>query len=46
VTGLIGGILTKLLLPGPDCGGWFFTSLPGMAGSWVGAFVLGIIELP
>ncbi len=41
VVGLIIGAIAKLLMPGPDSGGWFTTILLGIAGSWVGGFVFG-----
>jgi uncharacterized membrane protein YeaQ/YmgE (transglycosylase-associated protein family) len=45
VVGLIIGAVAKLLMPGPDPGGWFVTILLGIAGSWVGSFLLGLIGL-
>lgn len=38
--GLAIGAAAKLLMPGRDPGGWFVTILLGIAGSWVGAWVL------
>lgn len=43
--GLIIGAIAKLLMPGPDPGGWVVTILLGIAGSWVGSFVLGLVGL-
>jgi len=43
--GLIVGAVAKLLMPGPDPGGWFVTILLGIAGSWVGGFVFGALGL-
>jgi len=43
--GLLIGAVAKLLMPGPDPGGWFVTILLGIAGSWVGGFVFGLIGL-
>jgi uncharacterized membrane protein YeaQ/YmgE (transglycosylase-associated protein family) len=43
--GLVIGAVAKLLMPGPDSGGWFATILLGIAGSWVGGFVFGLIGL-
>ena len=37
--------VAKLLMPGPDPGGWFVTILLGIAGSWVGGFLFGLIGL-
>lgn len=45
VVGLVIGALAKLLMPGPDPGGWFVTILLGIAGSWVGGFVFGMLGL-
>jgi len=39
LVGLVIGAIAKLLMPGPDPGGWFVTMLLGIAGSWVGSFV-------
>ena len=43
--GLLIGAVAKLLMPGPDPGGWLVTILLGIAGSWVGGFVFGLIGL-
>lgn len=43
--GLVIGAAAKLLMPGPDAGGWFVTILLGIAGSWVGSFLLGLVGL-
>ncbi|RQW77397.1 MAG: GlsB/YeaQ/YmgE family stress response membrane protein [Methylococcus sp.] len=45
VVGLIIGAVAKLLMPGPDPGGWLVTILLGIAGSWVGGFLFGIIGI-
>ena len=45
IVGLIIGAIAKLLMPGPDPGGWFVTILLGIAGSWVGGFLFGLIGL-
>ncbi|MDH5209747.1 MAG: GlsB/YeaQ/YmgE family stress response membrane protein [Burkholderiaceae bacterium] len=45
VVGLIVGAIAKLLMPGPDPGGWFVTILLGIAGSWVGGYVFGLFGL-
>jgi uncharacterized membrane protein YeaQ/YmgE (transglycosylase-associated protein family) len=46
VIGLVIGAVAKLLMPGPDPGGWFITILLGIAGAWVGGLVFGAIGLP
>jgi uncharacterized membrane protein YeaQ/YmgE (transglycosylase-associated protein family) len=43
--GLVVGAAAKLLMPGKDPGGWFVTMLLGIAGAWVGSFVMGLIGL-
>jgi uncharacterized membrane protein YeaQ/YmgE (transglycosylase-associated protein family) len=43
--GLVIGAVAKLLMPGPDPGGWFATILLGIAGSWIGGFVAGLLGL-
>jgi uncharacterized membrane protein YeaQ/YmgE (transglycosylase-associated protein family) len=43
--GLIIGAVAKLLMPGPDPGGWIVTMLLGIAGSWVGGLVFGMLGL-
>jgi uncharacterized membrane protein YeaQ/YmgE (transglycosylase-associated protein family) len=40
VVGLIAGLLTKLVLPGDDPGGLIVTTLVGVAGAFVGGFVV------
>ena len=40
VIGLVVGVVAKLLVPGPDPGGWFATILLGIAGSWLGGFLM------
>lgn len=45
VVGLVIGVIAKLLMPGPDPGGWFVTILLGIAGSWVGGFLVSLIGL-
>lgn len=39
VFGLIVGIVAKLVMPGPDPGGFAVTILLGIAGAFVGGFV-------
>lgn len=45
VIGLVVGAVAKLLMPGPDPGGWFVTILLGIAGSWVGGFLASLLGL-
>lgn len=45
IIGLIVGAVAKLLMPGPDPGGWLVTMLLGIAGSAVGGFVFGLVGL-
>ena len=40
VIGLIAGVLAKWVRPGPDPGGVIITILIGMAGAFVGGFVV------
>jgi uncharacterized membrane protein YeaQ/YmgE (transglycosylase-associated protein family) len=40
VVGLIAGLLAKLVLPGDDPGGLIVTPLLGIAGAFVGGFVV------
>ncbi len=39
VFGLIAGLLAKVIMPGPDPGGWIITILLGIAGALVGGFI-------
>ena len=41
--GLVIGVVAKLLMPGKDPGGWFATILLGIAGSWIGGFVVSLL---
>ena len=43
--GLLIGVVAKLLMPGKDPGGWFATILLGIAGSWIGGFVISLVGL-
>jgi uncharacterized membrane protein YeaQ/YmgE (transglycosylase-associated protein family) len=45
VVGLVIGVVAKLLMPGKDPGGWLVTILLGIAGSWVGGFVMSMLGL-
>jgi uncharacterized membrane protein YeaQ/YmgE (transglycosylase-associated protein family) len=42
VIGLVIGVIAKLLMPGPDPGGWLITILLGIAGSWIGGFLMSL----
>ncbi|MGB3633089.1 MAG: GlsB/YeaQ/YmgE family stress response membrane protein [Rubrobacteraceae bacterium] len=42
LVGLIAGALAKLIMPGDDPGGIIVTMLIGIAGAFVGGFVVGI----
>jgi uncharacterized membrane protein YeaQ/YmgE (transglycosylase-associated protein family) len=43
VVGLIAGLLAKLVMPGDDPGGLILTALIGIAGAFVGGFVVDIL---
>jgi uncharacterized membrane protein YeaQ/YmgE (transglycosylase-associated protein family) len=43
VVGLIAGLLAKLVLPGDDPGGLIVTTLIGIAGAFIGGFVVGVL---
>lgn len=43
VVGLIAGILAKWAMPGPDPGGIIVTIIIGVAGAFVGGYVVQII---
>ncbi len=43
VVGLIAGLLGKLIMPGDDPGGFIVTILIGIAGAFVGGFLLRLI---
>jgi uncharacterized membrane protein YeaQ/YmgE (transglycosylase-associated protein family) len=45
IVGLVIGAIAKLLMPGPDSGGWFSTILLGIAGSWFGGFIFSSLGL-
>ena len=45
ISGLIIGALAKFAMPGDDPGGIIITILLGIAGSWVGGFVGGLIGI-
>lgn len=43
--GLLAGAAAKLIMPGKDPGGWILTALLGVAGSWVGKWLFGLIGM-
>ena len=43
--GLVIGAVAKWLMPGKDPGGWFVTILLGIAGSWIGSFLVTMLAL-
>ena len=45
LVGLVIGAVAKLLMPGKDPGGWFMTILLGIAGSWVGSFLMNMFGI-
>jgi uncharacterized membrane protein YeaQ/YmgE (transglycosylase-associated protein family) len=45
LVGLVVGAVARLLMPGPDPGGWIVTILLGIAGSWVGGWIFGMLGL-
>lgn len=45
VMGLIAGALAKLLMPGPDGGGWLITMVLGIAGAFVGGWLGSLVGI-
>jgi uncharacterized membrane protein YeaQ/YmgE (transglycosylase-associated protein family) len=45
LVGLVIGAVAKFLMPGPDPGGWIVTILLGIAGSWIGGFLMSLTGL-
>jgi uncharacterized membrane protein YeaQ/YmgE (transglycosylase-associated protein family) len=45
VVGLVIGAIAKLLMPGPDPGGFIVTVLIGIAGAFVGGWLGGLLGL-
>ncbi len=45
IVGLIVGAIAKFLMPGNDPGGWIVTILLGIAGSFVGTYIAGILGM-
>lgn len=39
VSGLLIGLIAKLLMPGIDPGGWIVTALLGLGGGWAGGWI-------
>ena len=45
VVGLIAGVLAKWVMPGPDPGGIVVTAIIGIAGAFIGGWVLSALGL-
>ena len=45
IVGLIVGAIAKFLMPGNDPGGWIVTILLGIAGSFVGTYIAGLLGM-
>lgn len=45
LVGLVAGALAKLIMPGPDNGGWILTIVLGVVGAFVGGFVGDLLGL-
>jgi uncharacterized membrane protein YeaQ/YmgE (transglycosylase-associated protein family) len=43
VIGLLAGLVARWIMPGEDPGGIFVTTLVGMAGAFVGGFIVSIL---
>jgi uncharacterized membrane protein YeaQ/YmgE (transglycosylase-associated protein family) len=41
--GFIVGVIAKFLMPGKDPGGFIITTVLGIAGSWVGGWISGML---
>jgi len=41
--GFIIGVIAKFLMPGKDPGGFIITTVLGIAGSWVGGWISGML---
>lgn len=46
VVGLIAGVLAKWIMPGPDPGGIIVTILIGIAGAFVGGYIVQVLGGP
>ena len=45
VISLVIGVIAKMLMPGSDPAGWSVTVLLGIAGSWIGGFLMSLTGL-
>jgi uncharacterized membrane protein YeaQ/YmgE (transglycosylase-associated protein family) len=45
VLGLVAGALAKFIMPGKDPGGWFVTIGIGIAGSFLGGYIGGLLGI-
>jgi uncharacterized membrane protein YeaQ/YmgE (transglycosylase-associated protein family) len=45
IIGFLAGLVAKMLYPGKQGGGIIVTILLGIAGSWVGSFLLGVLGM-
>jgi len=45
ITGLIVGVVAKLIMPGKDPGGFIITILLGIGGAFVGGFIGNLVGL-
>ena len=45
VFGLIVGAIAKFFMPGKDPGGWIVTIALGLAGSFVGSYIAGLLGM-
>lgn len=43
IIGFIIGVVAKFLMPGKDPGGFIITTVLGIAGSWVGGWISGLL---
>lgn len=43
VIGFVIGVVAKFLMPGKDPGGFIITTVLGIAGSWVGGWISGLL---
>jgi uncharacterized membrane protein YeaQ/YmgE (transglycosylase-associated protein family) len=43
ILGLLAGAIAKAIMPGDDPGGWFVTTLIGVAGAIIGGFLAGAL---
>ncbi|AOE49908.1 GlsB/YeaQ/YmgE family stress response membrane protein [Kangiella sediminilitoris] len=45
LVGLVAGALAKVIMPGPDKGGWIMTIVLGIVGAFVGGFVGNLLGI-